>query len=440
MEVKITQPGVFRPARAWPVGLLLRYPYSAFAMVAGLITLVPVVLRIHSEWDEVYVATAARLLSGGNIYDRQYPGYAYPPFMALMAVPFAAVPVWLNRLAWFAVNAACAAYIGRTAWRLSGGGVLERPFAADRREHWICVLGLAASLRYMLNAASHQQTDLVIAALLIGGCAQLGRARHLRAATYFGLAAAMKCTALLWIPYLLARRSIRAAVWLPVVAILANLLPDLVHRPIGGGTWLEHWVRLFLTPLLDANRPPGVWASAMLFNQSVAGLVHRWSLTDWPWRAAATVPRLPSDHDMATLNLVLYAGELAVVALCAVVLFRHRHMETTHAPSRESLEHSVILLLMPLLSPMSSKPHFTSSILPAFCLARLALTGVSGTIVKLTLGLAVVTGLSLDGVVPAALGEIGLWFGVATWGAMALLIGCLAGLSRRSMAQAAPTT
>ena len=44
-----------------------------------------------------------------------------------------------------------AAYLLRTAWRLSGGGPLERPVATDRREHWICVLGLAMSPRGIEN-------------------------------------------------------------------------------------------------------------------------------------------------------------------------------------------------------------------------------------------------------------------------------------------------
>src|SRR5438874_1333 len=83
----------------------------------------------------------------------------------------------------------------------------------------VVCLGLACALPYVLSVMDHQQTDLLIAALLIGGCLALQRARALSAATLFGLAAGMKCTPLLWAPYLAWRGRWKAAAWLVAVAV-----------------------------------------------------------------------------------------------------------------------------------------------------------------------------------------------------------------------------
>src|SRR5690349_21600960 len=80
-----------------------RRPYHALIAVM-VITLIVIgaqtLLRRDSEWQQVYVAAGKQWLAGYDIY-KAGVGYAYPPFMAIVAAPFAAVPEWLSRLTWF---------------------------------------------------------------------------------------------------------------------------------------------------------------------------------------------------------------------------------------------------------------------------------------------------------------------------------------------------
>src|SRR5216683_1386953 len=179
-------------------------PWTLLAIVILLIHAVPFLLKHHSEWDEVYLRAADRLLNGGDIY-RFEDGYSYPPFMAWLAIPFTALPTIVSRIIWFSINVGCLIGMWRIAWRLTGGGVLEGIQGTNLKEHLVCFVGIACSARYALNGIAHHQTDLVIGLLLIFGCWMFSRNRNLSAATCFGLAAAMKCTALLWVPYLLWR-------------------------------------------------------------------------------------------------------------------------------------------------------------------------------------------------------------------------------------------
>src|SRR5262249_31771290 len=89
------------------------------------------------------------------------------------------------------------------------------------------------------------------------------------------------------------------------------------------------------------------------------------------------------------------------------------------------LEFSVILLLMLLFSPMSSKAHFGTLIVPGFCLARAACVGKRLWVVPLlgtAVGLAIVQNKDLVG---ERFYTLTLWLGCVTWESLLLLGGCL---------------
>src|SRR5438094_7093866 len=246
-------------ARRWRLLSWARmHPWTILAIVIISAHAVPVLTKQHSEWQEVYIRAAGRLLHGGDIY-RFEDGYSYPPFMAWLAIPFTALPATASRMVWFGVNVVGLIALWRMAWRITGGRHLEGIEAGNNKEHLVCLLGLACSVRYALNGIAHQQTDVVISVLLLLGCWRLSRNRNWSAASCFGLAAAMKCTALLWFPYLLWRRKWAAAAWLMIVAVGVNLLPNVVRTPEGSGLWLGEWLTRYVRPLTAGDRYPGDW-------------------------------------------------------------------------------------------------------------------------------------------------------------------------------------
>jgi hypothetical protein len=348
-------------------------PFTILAVIAVLVLAPPFLLQKHTEWDEVYLDTARDMAAGRAIYPPRY-GFVYPPFAAWVTTPFAHLPVFPARVAWFVINIVCLLLFFRWAWQLSGGKRLEGK-GVDRREWLPAGLGLLGGASYAFNALSHHQTDLVIGALMLGGCLALTRSRSWVSAVCFGLAAAFKGPALLWCPYLLWRRRWGAAAGVLAVAVGVNLLPNLFVSPPGGGLWLGEWVRHIVLPIHNSDRQPGMWYADMVLNQSLSGAVGRWYTTEWTW-AAEGVTVHPRAGTVPTweMRAVLGAGMLLLVGGSMLAQgFRSPHFSQPieGEPPRATLEFSMVLLLMLLLSPMSSKAHFGLLVLPGFCLARL---------------------------------------------------------------------
>jgi hypothetical protein len=443
---------------------LRRRPYSATALAVLLPLAVGGLLRRDSEWDQVYVRAAHHLWRGEDIY-RPEDGYLYPPFMAWAALPFRALPGSASRAAWLLLNVACAMALVRWGWRAAGGPQLEAAAATPIAEHSAAILGVLCGIPYIENCFAHQQTDVVLGALLVGGCLLLTRSRALAAATCFGLAAAIKCTPLLFAPYLAWRGRFRAAVWLVVVALGVNLLPDLVCRSPSGRPWLLDYGGRYLLPLARPAHYVGTWGSDPMYNQSLAGAFHRWLLTTLTWTdgncfaSARATPPAPF-----VLRGAAYGTGLLLLAAAAWAAGRpgrraenlertsERGVQARSASdggglalagasglhgtgplvgvSRSALECGAVLLLMLLLSPMSSKAHFGIVVLPAMCLARSAVRTHSRLLGAL-LAVAVALGCaSLKDPLGERLYSVSLWAGLVTWQTVLLLIGCLVILRR----------
>jgi Glycosyltransferase family 87 len=419
---------------------LRRHIYSSVATLILGSYLLSYCLSARSDWDHIYLQAARRLLAGGDLF-RFADGYAYPPCKALFMVPFLALPELAQRAAWWACNVACFVLLCRWSWRLAGGGRLEGSPTPAWSEHVICLAGLATGIFYAFNSISNQGTDVPEAALLMGACLALLAGRDFLAATEFGLAAGMKATPLLWVFYLLWKGRWKPAIWLVVVAIGVNLLPDLVSTCPSGSSWLLAWHQQYLAPMQRPDYAPGAWGSTIHLNQSLAGAVNRLFIADWTWTAdGLAIHRRANPMDAHTLKLALLASEALLVACCALLWGRRSEPrplgsgtldgplpdgrgsdKTASLPA--SLEYSMVLLLMLLLSPMSSKAHFCTLLLPGFAVARAAwqLRSVSIAIWFVAANLIGLLALSWFGKFTA---QVSLYYGAVSIKALLLLIAC----------------
>lgn len=157
---------------------LRTHPYTAAAAVLFVGLAVPFLTLRSSEWELVFVTAAEILRRGEDLYQPRN-GFAYPAFMAWAALPFTFVPTPVECGAWLSVNLVCLAALVRWAWRLAGGGRLQGGAVVAHGEHLAAILGLLCGAPYLCNCLNHQQTDIVIGALLLGGCVLLNRERSL---------------------------------------------------------------------------------------------------------------------------------------------------------------------------------------------------------------------------------------------------------------------
>jgi alpha-1,2-mannosyltransferase len=403
--------------RAWQ--WLVNHPFTVAASLYLAFNCVPFMgRRDFTEWDHVFVLAARHLRAGLDFYQLTPEGqdhpYSYPPFWAMLAVPFTFLPRFVARFVWYLINVLAVVLLWRWSWRASGGSKLEanasQPTLSRKSQYLICILGLACGMRFVQDNLDHQQVDLVIGAIVVGGCIAWQRGQDWLAATAWGLAAAMKGPPLLFAIYLLWRGRWSAAMWMITLAIGVNLLPDLVHRA-PQGLWLSQWYVEMIKPMGEI----GVWHSDPQFNQSIAG-------------AARRIPGV--FFSPAALKRLVYGIEAALVAVTA--FFIRPPLRLKIDPFRAAIECSMVILLMLLLSPMSSKPHFCVLLLPGFCLARLAVEKRNRAAM-----ISIITCLILSDVLDRnlmgsrSIGDAALAYGSVMWAAIALWVGCLATLRKQ---------
>jgi len=383
------------------------------------------VLRNSSEWQDVYVAAGREMMAGKDIFSAGF-GYAYPPFVAMIAAPLSLVPAWLSKLLWFAGSAIGLVVMVTASWRLAGGVPLNRTALLAKGEFFSLLCGLAINLGFILNAFAHQQTDVIIGGLVMAGALLLRDQRDLRGGSLVGLAAAFKATPLLWSPYLLLRGRWASAAAVMIVAIAVNLLPDAVVPSPRGGWWLGMWFNDFILTTQAFDAPLGLWASAIEYNQSLGGTLQRLinsKLVFDPIIAFVPRPILGP----VSLKVVAYSSFILLITISVIAANRARRGATfaVGLPDRESYEFSLVLILMLLLSPMSGRTHFVILLLPTFCLVRFTAAVGDRLTAFILAAVALLVLPPYRYLVPANIHGALLWAGATTVATLLLWIGCI---------------
>lgn len=375
---------------------------------------------------DVYVLAAQRMCRGECIHVFQENAYAYPPLMAFLVTPLASLPRGAAMGVWWAVNMAATVVVLVACWRLAGGGSLAR---VSRRWLIALALGSVISLRFFIAPLGTQQFDMVIAALLFSGCWLMLCGSELRGAALIGAAAAMKCTPLLFVPYLAWRRKFAAAALVAFAAVGLNLLPDLVFPRTSGRLYVQEWVDTFVRPA--ATAAPGSWIVDVTQNQSLGGMLRRLSEFGLPLRepevGTAWTPSTGASW-LRAANLGCAAFLLGTTFWCIGFPFRPWAVPSARIPSepiplqqlRFSFECAAIVCLMLLLSPMSSKAHYVVLLLPSLLFARVFVERWPSPsrwwmAAVVLFGPAVSKGLFRDAV------NLALWWSLPVWFALTLL-------------------
>lgn len=383
----------------------------------------------ESQWMECYVRASQRLQRAETIHRIEPVAYAYPPAMAMLAVPVANLPTEWSIAAWYAVNvlATCVAFV--CAWRLAGGPSLV---GFSWKWHAVFWIGVLLSLRFLLAPLENHQTDMVIAALvLVGGC-RYWRGNGIGAAVWWGLAAAMKCTPLIFGLYLVWRGRWRPALVMACVAASLNLLPDLLWPQHDGGSYVLDWSRTFLARI--GQDAPGAWFSDVLLNQSLAGMVNRFATFGWPWSSAELMDRaaLAPSWPPWLMRALVYGMGFALVGItmrlwgkwgsqpAPVYAYDPPPLEWNRL--QVGLDVGMLVCLMLLLSPMSSKAHYAVMILPSLFVARRIVEQPTRAGLFTLAGLMITGPLTAKGLLGKSLGDLTLAWGLPTCFVMLALL------------------
>jgi Glycosyltransferase family 87 len=398
---------------------------AGFPVASAALAIVLAAVRRRGELP-VYTTAAWRLLAGEDIYrSTDVKPFTYPPFFALPALPLLALPDLLRAPAWYFVNllalSAGVALLLRRIWP-----VLPAPGqgAGPSRGVFVALLGVASAQHLLapIEYASHDA--LLFLALMLGTSAWAGGASA-RAGAFLGLGAAAKATPLLFLALFVWKRDLRAALALAVIAVAAALAPDVLFPRPDGNLWVVAWYQAFIAPLRVAwpAEVKGVWRASNHLNQGLSATLYR-LLTPVPGsRKAPDVSLL--DAGPAVISVVVVLGQVAVLGLLAWATRPAPETAISAAERgfRRLGEAGAVCSAMLLLSPMSSRQHFTVLLVPlAVCLAdflyrqRTAVVGVLLVIMTLS-----ATATAKD-IVSRAIGNRFLAYGTLTACALAALL------------------
>ncbi len=282
---------------------------------------------------QVNLQAGDRLLHGETLYrtsDEHYQ-FKYAPFAAAIYVPLALLPPAAAEGVWLAFVLAASFFAFAASARLAGLGPAGRL--------WPAALPALILAKYFLRELELGQINAIIAAVFLGMTALLtgsggprsGR-REAAAGILAGLGAALKPYGIIMLPYLLLKRRWKALAGALSFLGLSLLLPAVFYG--WKGSWAVHaeWIKT-----LSQSTPP------LLVSQDNVSLLAFFS----KWLG-------PSG-----LATGLYAGSVALLAAAMIFVL----VKGQGLPKPEPLEVGLLLLFIPLISPLGWEYTYLSAIL-----------------------------------------------------------------------------
>jgi hypothetical protein len=290
-------------------------PWLGIALLC-LVAVAAFVRRSHREmYDfEVYRVAAARVSAGESLYRAEdgHWQFKYLPAFAFALAPLATLPPTGARAVWFFLSVALVVLLVNRAFVL----------LPDRRRTagfliWLIVLAMG---KFYVREVGLGQSNVLMAVLVLAAVACWYGRRELAAGALLAAATVVKPYAVVFLPYLVARRKWKGvAAFLGVMAV-ALVLPAMRYGWSGNLAELHGWWTVVTT-----STAPNL---AGQDNISIAGMYAAW------------------------LGVGPAAGGLgAATALLLVLACAWSIARGAHLASPDYLDASLLLFVIPLLSP-----------------------------------------------------------------------------------------
>ena len=335
-------------------GLARLQPWSDWiVLIVTAAALYPMFGR-SSDMGPFYTAAARCVLNGESLLSC-LPQYPYQAALAVFFIPLAYLPPVLQRLIWYVIFVGCLVI----AVRLTEA-IAERLYPGSTRGQnlfWLRTIMLITCGKHFLDVITYASHDPLSLALIMFGTWALFNGREAAGGAWLAVAAAIRASPLIYLPYLILKRRLVACIVFIAVLFGVSLIPDIIGALRGGYTGhLTEWLGQVVGPaLMPGNSSKlvfwDIWNGANLYNQSLRGVINRF----------ATGPVFG-----LTPTMILIVVDGIFVAIVGVLLLMS-------ARRREyvAIDTAVLLIAMLALSPMSSRYHYIF-VLPAVILATAA--------------------------------------------------------------------
>ncbi|MGN6750381.1 MAG: glycosyltransferase 87 family protein [Xanthobacteraceae bacterium] len=302
-----------------------------------------------------FYSTAARCVLGGEALLTCLPPYPYQPVLAIFFIPLAFLPAVLQRLIWYVIFVGCLVI----AVRLTEA-IAERLYPGATRGRnlfWLRTIMLVTCGKHFLDVVTYASHDPLSLAIIMFATWALFNGREAAGGLWLAVAAAIRASPLIYLPYLILKRRLLASLVFIVALVAVSLIPDIVGALRGGHTgYLTDWLAQIVGPALVPGTSSklvfwDIWNGSNLYNQSLRGLINRF----------ATAPVFGLSP---TVILIVVDGIFAAI-VGVLLLLSPRRKEYV------AIDTMVLLIAMLALSPMTSRYHYIF-VLPGVILATAA--------------------------------------------------------------------
>ena len=319
----------------------------------------------------VYYAAGRSLLSGRtDLYAPDFAlgrvmDYRYPPFFLVALTPCWLLPYSTAAYFWYLISAGEIAVSIFIVARLC-------PALNESKKMWLLV-ALATGL-YFVMALHYGNAHVLTTFLLFASFYCFIQRRDIGAALLIALTISIKLTPILCLPYFALKRRWKLLTAACVFLIAINLTPAVYFGFKENGQLLETWFRHVVVnqQFHEDNGPINLSLKGQLrrslstidYSQRVDGDVK------YPAVNVATISQGQLDTAWAILSAVLLVGALSLIA--RTTRYRKLVIESKDLIGGSAIELSVLLCLMLLIGPLTSKIYFIALLWPASCLASVA--------------------------------------------------------------------
>jgi hypothetical protein len=290
-----------------------RLPVAA-ALLAALVALFAYKVSAKMPDFEVYWRAGARALAAEPLYreDDEHFQLKYLPAFAVLAIPVGTLPLPAAKAIWFGITAALIPILLALSLAL---------LPVPKRSAWtVAVVTFVLMAKFYGHELVLGQVNVLFAVVIAAAVLRLAGGRSTSSGLLLALAVVIKPYALLFVPWLAALRAVRALMVMLAGLAGALMLPAAIYGVRGTIALHADWWRT----VTESTAPNLLNAD----NVSLAAMYAKWLGTGTAAAALAT------------------ATAVALLTVVAGAVVRRRPIARP-----EGLEASLLLTLIPLLSP-----------------------------------------------------------------------------------------
>ena len=279
-------------------------------------------IKDNMEDFEVNYKAGKRLLWGETLYrfEDEHFMFKYFPCSALLYVPLSYLPLSSAKAIWYYLVVFCSVFLFYFSRKLAA--------SSKKIDGFLIVLPPLILARYFFREIELGQINALVTMILVlmvwlmsSGRDRTSQKNEFLSGCLWGLATALKPYAFIFFPYFIIKRKWRAVISGFVFVVLALLVPSLYYGFEGNLQVLKEW---YSTLSQSTPRLLSTWD-----NISLIGFFTKWTGNQ-------------------TLSIILAGFVIGILVLLILILV----LRGNNIPRAEVLDSSILLICIPLVSPL----------------------------------------------------------------------------------------